>query len=470
MTSEILKMSLSEVSKQIKNRSVSPVDVVKAAIDEVKNRDVEINSFITLTEDKAIEEAQVAESSIQKGIYKGPLHGIPIGLKDLINVKGVPTTVGSEIYKDYIPNEDAEIVNKLRNSGAINLGKLNMHQFAYGTTGDRSFFGPVKNPHDPTRVTGGSSAGSGAAVAANFIYGSIGSDTGGSIRIPASCCGIVGMKPTFGIVSKRGAFPLCWTLDHLGPMTRTVKDNALMLNAIVGHDSQDPYSIKTKDEDYTKDIGKSLKGLTIGIPKNFYFDIIQDEVYLSFKQTVQDIENCGVTVEYIEIPHMEELLTAQQVILTAEAFSVLEKDFRQQPERIEEELRSRIALGMGVSASDYLQALKIKNLAISTFTKLFNDVDIFMTPTLPALPDLIDNREIDVQGNKEHPKLYNRLTGPMNTTGFPALSVPGLPVGKIPVGIQFFGAPFSEKLLYRMGSAVESLYIQKQKQSINHFL
>lgn len=458
MTNNLLEMSIADIAEKIESKALSPVEVVKVAIEEIKGKDSEINSFITLLADQAIEKAKEAERDIQNRKYKGVLHGIPVGLKDIIYTKGVRTTAGSEIYKDFVPNENAEIVNKLESSGAIMLGKLNMHQFAYGTTGDRSFFGATKNPHDKTKITGGSSAGSGAAVAANFVYGAIGSDTGGSIRIPASCCGIVGMKPTFGVVSKHGSVPLGWTLDHLGPMTRTVKDNAFMLNSIVGYDSKDPFSVKTGNNDYTEDIGKSLDGLTIGIPKNFYFDIIQDEVRSSFEQTVTDLLNSGATVKYIEIEHMEELLTAQQVLLTAEGFAALEKEFRQNPELIEVEVRSRVASGMNISTAEYLQMLKIKHMAIDVFHKLFQDVDVIMTPTLVAVPGEINSREIDIQGDKQHPRILARLTGPMNTTGFPAISVPGIPTGGMPMGIQFFGPPFSEKLLYRFASAIEKLY------------
>lgn len=458
MSKSLIELGLVEVAEKVKKKEVSPVEVVQACLEEIKAKDGEINAFITLTEDKALEQAKAAEQEIMSGQYKGELHGIPIALKDNIYTKGVRTTIGSEIYKDFIPEENAEIVNKLEASGAISLGKLNMHQFAYGTTGDRSYFGPTRNPHDLSKVTGGSSSGSGAAVAANFVYGTIGTDTGGSIRIPASACGIVGMKPTFGLVSKHGTHTLAWTLDHLGPMTKTVLDNATMLNHIAGYDPKDPFSVKADKVDYTEEIGKSLAGLTIGIPNNFYFDVMQEEIRASFEQTVKDLEASGVTIKYVDIPYMEELLTAQHGILMTEGYAALEREFRESPQLIEEEVRSRIVGGMYVSAAEYFQMLKIKHLAIEEFLKLYQEVDVFMTPTLAAAPCDIDQREIEVPTGKEHPRLYNRLTGPMNTTGFPAISVPGIPAKGLPMGIQFFGPPFSEKRLYRFAAAVEKLY------------
>lgn len=444
------------MSDALKRKQVSPMEVTKKTLEAIFEKDEHLNAYITVMEDEALKQAGEAEKEIMNGNHKGPLHGIPVNLKDLIYTKGVKTTSGSEIYKDFIPDYDAEIVTRLRRAGAVIMGKVNMHEFAYGTTGDRSYFGPVRNPHDPSKITGGSSSGSGAAVAAGLAYGSIGSDTGGSIRIPASCCGIVGMKPTFGRVSKHGSIPLCWTLDHLGPMTRTVKDNALLLNAISGFDEKDPYSVNVPTEDFTADIGKDIKDLTIGIPTSFYFDIIQPEVKEIFEANVEKLEMQGANIEHVDLDYMEELLIAQSVILTSEAYAALETEIREQPEKIEEEVRGRIINGINMQAVDYIRALKVKHAAVDEFLRVLDKVDTIMTPTLSVLPSDIEQREIEVNGKTEHPRLLNRLTGPTNTTGLPSISVPGgTSQNGLPVGVQFIGRPFAETSLYRFARQVE---------------
>ncbi|WP_191567274.1 amidase [Metabacillus idriensis] len=455
-SNDVLKWSLSEVSQAIGQKEISPVEVTKATIEQIHKTNPELNAFITVMEESATKKARDAEQDIQNGNYKGALHGVPIGLKDIIYTKGTLTTFGAEKYKDFLPDYNAEIVTRLENAGSIIVGKLNLHQFAIGTTGDRSYFGPTKNPINRAKITGGSSAGSATAVSANLCYGSIGSDTGGSIRIPASICGIVGMKPTFGRVSKHGALAVSWTLDHLGPMTRTVKDNAIMLNYISGYDPKDAYSVKSKDEDFTRNIGNGIKDMTIGIPTSYYFDIIQPEVMRIFKDNVDKLEEQGARIVEVHLPYMNELLTAQQVIISSEMYAALENELKENPELIDDEVRSRIIAGMLTTASDYIQMTRVKHLATDMFSKVLKEVDLIITPTLCALPSDIDQREIDIDGLKEHPKILARLTGPTNTVGFPSISVPGGNSSEgLPVGIQFIGAPFDEKTLYQVAYVLE---------------
>jgi len=292
-SNNVLEWNIAQLSESLQSKQVSPVEITQASLNAIAEKDPELNSFITVMEEEALQKAKQAESEIFSGNYKGYFHGIPIGLKDLIHVKGIKTTFGSEIYHDFVPDYDAEIVKRLEHAGAIIVGKLNMHACAYGATGDRSFYGPVKNPHNLNKIAGASSSGSGASVAASMLYASIGSDTGGSVRLPASCCGIVGMKPTFGRVSKHGAMPLCPTLDHLGPMTRTVTDNALMLNILSGFDAKDPYSVDSAPEDFTRRIHKGVSGKKIGIPISFYFDIIHPEVQKIFDLSVEKLKLQG---------------------------------------------------------------------------------------------------------------------------------------------------------------------------------
>jgi aspartyl-tRNA(Asn)/glutamyl-tRNA(Gln) amidotransferase subunit A len=455
-SNDFLTWSIAKLSGAIKSKHVSPTEVTSATLRAIAEKDATINAYITVMEEDALGEAKEAEREIVGGRHRGPLHGVPIGLKDLLFTEGVRTTSGSEIYKDFIPDHDAQVVKRLKDAGAVIVGKLNMHQFAYGTTGDRSYFGPVRNPHDSSKMAGGSSAGAGAAVAAFLCYGAIGSDTGGSIRIPASCCGIVGMKPTFGRVSKRGAVPLSWTLDHLGPMTRTAEDNAIMLNAISGYDAKDPYSIKQGEEDFAAEVGHSIEGITVGVPTSFYFDVIEPEVQRVFDDGVELLKRQGAEVVPVDLDHMDELLTAQQVILTAEAHAALEKELHESPDKIEEEVRGRIVSGILLQANEYLRALRVKHAAIESFQRAFESVDVIVTPTLCAVPPNIDQREMDLGGVKEHPRILARLTGPTNTVGFPSVSVPGgTSTDGLPVGLQLIGPAFAEKLLYRVAHQTE---------------
>jgi aspartyl-tRNA(Asn)/glutamyl-tRNA(Gln) amidotransferase subunit A len=255
-----LPPSLAALSREIRGRDLSPVEVVRALLERIEAADQILNAFITVAGEEALREAARAEEEIFAGAYRGPLHGVPVGLKDIFFTRGVRTTMGSAFFKDHVPDRDAAVVRRLREAGAIILGKTNTHEFAYGPTGDRSYFGPSRNPHDPARVTGGSSGGSGAAVAAGLVYGSLGSDTGGSVRIPAALCGVAGMKPTFGRVSRSGVFPLSWTLDHVGPLTRTVEDNALLLSVLAGYDPEDPYCVERDVEDFTRELERGVGG------------------------------------------------------------------------------------------------------------------------------------------------------------------------------------------------------------------
>ena len=456
-SNDISGWSLSDLANAIESKEVSPVEVTKLLLARIDSNDKELNSYITLMEDRALKDAIDAENEIMSGNYKGPLHGVPIAVKDNVYIKGVKNTAASEIYKDFIPDEDAELAAKLQNAGAIIIGKTNMHEFAYGGTGDRSYFGAPRNPHNLAKITGGSSSGSGAAVAGHMAYGAIGSDTGGSIRIPASCCGIVGMKPTFGSVSKYGTVALAMSLDHFGPMTKTVKDNAIMLNALVGYDSRDPFSINRKQEDFTEEIGKSVKELTIGIPSNYFFDILQSEVRESINETIEDLRAQGINLKTVTVDLMDELMNATRVIMSSEAYSAFEKEYKEHPEKIEGEVKSRIMEGMDIKASEYLQAIKTKHKAMAALNDVFRNVDILLVPTLCILPTDIDQREVEIDGKMTPTRILNRLTNPNNTTGFPAISVPGKPKNGLPVGVQLIGAPLSEKKLYRFASFIEEL-------------
>ena len=453
-----LSLDIQGLSRLIESKELSPIEITKGILGRIEQLDPVLNAFITVMADEALESAQKAEQEIAKGEWKGPLHGVPIALKDLVSTAGTLTTMGSEIYKDNVPDQDATIVHKLRQSGAIIIGKTNTHQFAYGPTGDVSFFGPVKNPYDLTKITGGSSSGSAAAVATALSYGAIGSDTGGSVRIPASACGIVGMKPTFGRVSKHGVYPLGYTLDHIGPMTRTIRDNAIMLTALSGFDEHDPYSVKQENEDFTRLLGKSIKGMTIGIPTTFYYEHIQPDVKHALDQAMDLFKQLGAEIRPVHID-LSEIPWAQLMTIRSEAYAIHEEHMKSQSDKLHPEVRERLVASESAKGYDYVKAQQIRLQVMGHFNRALNEVDVLLAPTLPIVPTAIGQREVDIEGYKEH--VYQallRLTGPTNSTGLPSLSVPaGFSSEGLPIGLQLIGRRFDEAAIYQVGYAFEQV-------------
>jgi aspartyl-tRNA(Asn)/glutamyl-tRNA(Gln) amidotransferase subunit A len=452
-----LRWSLAELSGALRERRASPVEVTRLLLERVDSLNEELNAYVTVLSEEALAAAARAEREISTGDLRGPLHGVPVALKDIIFTRGVRTTMGSEFFRDYVPDYDAAVVERLRQAGAIIVGKPNTHEFAYGPTGDRSYFGPVKNPYDTDRISGGSSSGSGAAVAACMSFAALGTDTGGSVRIPASCCGVVGMKPTFGRVSKYGVFPLSWTLDHVGPLTRTVEDNALVLGAISGYDARDPYSASRDAEDFAARLGEGVRGSVIGVPSSFYFERVEAEVEEKVRQGIEALRDLGAVVREVEIPHLEEALAAQRITLAVEAFAVHEERLRTRPKGFDEEVRERLLTGEDVKAYEYARAQQTKLLAGAEFERALEEVDALLSPTLPILPTAIGEREVEVGGRREHVRAaLTRFMGPTNLNGLPSLSVPcGLSTSGLPVGLQIMGRPFDEANLYRFGRALE---------------
>jgi aspartyl-tRNA(Asn)/glutamyl-tRNA(Gln) amidotransferase subunit A len=450
-----LPRSLAGLSGELSARRLSPVEVVSLLLERIEAD--ETNSFITVTAERALEKASWAEREILAGRYRGPLHGVPLALKDIIYTRGVRTTMGSASYSGHVPDHSATVARKLEEAGSVLIGKTNTHEFAYGPTGDRSHFGATKNPHDTRRITGGSSGGSGAAVAANLCYGALGSDTGGSIRIPAALCGIVGMKPTFGRVSKSGVFPLSWTLDHLGPITRCVEDNALMLNVLAGHDPEDPYSVDRSAEDSTRDLQRGLRGASIGLPTSFFFDHVDGEVKARVREAVEVFRSLGARVKEVEIPNLWTTLHAHRLILGAEAYAVHQERLENEPETFGEEVGERLMDGERPKAYRYANARRRGLLAAGEFDRALHGVDVLLTPTLPIVATEIGQREIDIAGYEESVRsALTRFTGPTDLTGHPSLSLPcGLTGSGLPVGMQLIGRPFDEVTLYRFGNAYE---------------
>jgi aspartyl-tRNA(Asn)/glutamyl-tRNA(Gln) amidotransferase subunit A len=450
-----LPRSLATLSRELRERRLSPVEVVKTLLARIESD--ETNAFITVTAERALEEASLAEREITAGRHNGPLHGVPIALKDLIFTRDVRTTMASDFFAEHVPDRSATVARRLEDAGSVLIGKTNTHEFAYGPTGDRSFFGPTRNPHDTGKITGGSSGGSGAAVAAGLCYGALGSDTGGSIRIPAALCGVVGMKPTFGRVSKTGVFPLAWSLDHVGPITRTVEDNALMLNTLAGHDPEDLYSADLASEDFARDLERGTQGAAIGVPSSFYFEHLDGEVEERVNEAVEVFASLGTEIREVEVPHLWDTLHAQRLVLAAEAYAVHEERLETNPDRFDDHGLERLLNGENLKAYRYANAQQRKLRSRREFANVLREVDVLLTPTVPIPAPEIGQRETTIDGYEE--AVYSaltRLTGPTNLNGLPSLSIPcGTTTSGLPVGLQLIGRPFDEATLYRFGRAHE---------------
>lgn len=455
---DVSNWDLVNLSQAIREKKLSPVEVIRHLLQRIESVNPRLNAYITVAAEEALATASRLEKEAAAGSLRGPLHGVPVGLKDIVYTKGLRTTMGSEAFRDYVPDYNAAVVERLEEAGAMVVGKLNTHQFAYGPTGDRSYFGPVRNPYDADKISGGSSSGSGAAVASGLCYAAVGTDTGGSVRIPASCCGIVGMKPTFGRVSKHGIYPLSRTLDHPGPMTRTVKDNALLLGVLSGYDKRDPYSTQRATEDFTRQLDQNLRGKVVGIPSSFYFENVESEVESKVRDAVESLRDFGADVREIDLPRLEEILAAQRTILAAEAYTVHYERLREKPDQYEEEVRERLLAGESIQTRDYINAQQLKHAAVREFNQALEEVDVLASPTLPVLPTNIDQGEVNIRGRKEQVRsALTRLTGPTNLNGFPSLSVPcGFSESGLPVGLQLMGRAFDEAGLYRIGCSLET--------------
>lgn len=449
-------MDLTAASRLINNKELSPVDLVKSALEKISDENPKINAYITVCGAEALEAAEALEQEMMAGNTRGPLHGIPIAVKDLIFTKNIRTTMGSKVYEHFVPDMDAAVIEKLKAAGAIIIGKTNTHEFAYGPIGDRSYFGPCRNPHHLEKISGGSSSGSAAAVAAGMAVAAIGTDTGGSIRIPSSACGVVGMKPTFGLVSKRGVFDLAYSLDHVGPITGNVQDNALLLSVMAGYDPGDPYSIKSKAEDFSQLIGSDIRGKTVGIP-SLYFENIEEEVAEAVGKCITTLNLLGAAVEKINISCMENIAAAQVVTIQAEAAAVHEKTIRYHKDDIDDEVYERLVASQQVKGYEYVLAQVERSRLIAEFNRAFDKVDILVTPTLPILPTDIGQRGVLVNGEPEavrHALL--RLTSPTDYTGNPSMSMPcGFSKSGLPIGVQLIGKHGQEDKLYQFGYALE---------------
>jgi aspartyl-tRNA(Asn)/glutamyl-tRNA(Gln) amidotransferase subunit A len=385
------------------------------------------------------------------------LHGIPFAAKDLFFTRGIRTTCGSKILRNFVPAYNATVIERLQAAGAILLGKLNMHEFAYGTTSVNPHYGAVRNPWDRERVTGGSSGGSAAALASSFVPLALGTDTGGSIRIPSALCGTAGLKPTFGRVSKYGVYPLCWSLDHPGPMTRCVADLAMAMNVMAGSDPLDRSTSPVAVPDYTRGLSDTLKGTSIGVPDSYYFDRLAPEVRTAVQKAIRVFKRLGATAKKISIPQLPEASIATFIILLAEGAATLEKLHRTRARDLGDDVRSRLNLGAAIMAAQYLKAQAIRRKIRENFCQAFQKVNVILTPQLPITAPKLDQGNVSWGKETEAvPSALTRFTRIYNLVGIPSLSVPcGFSATGLPIGLQIAGRPFDEKTVLRVGCAYE---------------
>lgn len=454
--SDLCFKTMAELAPLIERRELSPVELTAAVLARIERLNPKLNAYITLTADKAMDSARQAEREIASSSYRGPLHGIPISLKDLYYTKGERTTGGSKILADFVPDHDAAVVERLRAAGAVILGKLNMHEFAFGPNNINPHYGPTRNPWNREHITGGSSGGSGAAVAAGLGVFSLGSDTGGSIRVPAACCGTVGLKPTYGRVSRYGVIPLSWSADTLGPLTRCVADAAAALQVLAGHDPRDAASSKASVPDFTAGLERPVRGLRLGIPSNYFFEGLQPEVRKLLAQAIDVFRDAGVVIEDIALPHVEEAGEAIVSIFMIECAAYHADWLRARPADYGEDVRSRLELASMLPAIDYVQAQRARALCCQEYGEVFRKVDALFAPTLPAVAPGLGEKQVTLEDRVENStKTLTRFTRLYNALGVPAIAMPCGFAGGLPASFQLAARPFAEETVLRLASAYE---------------
>jgi len=447
--------TIGSLAEAIKTRKLSPIEVVRECLDRIARLDSKLRAFITVDAEGALARAR----ALEKEAPRGPLHGVPLAYKDLCVVRGLPTSCGTRTPDYFLSDRECTAVTRLSRAGAVTLGKLNMSELAMGPFGDNAHHGDAQNPWRLGHITGGSSSGSGGAVAARLCAGALGSDTGGSIRLPAAACGIVGLKPTYGRVSRAGAMPLSWSYDHLGPMTLTVRDCAILLGVIAGHDPADATSSRRRVPDYIAALDGPVRGLRVGVPENYYFDGLHQEVDAAVRVAVAALSELGAHVEPLHVPDPEPMVAAcNNVMVRAESAAIHSRILKERPEELQPAVLARLAPGLQVSAYDYIQASRLRARFTREFIAgVFSKVDVLVAPTIPEpAPSLAEAKSGSTDDVVKRMGRFSRLTRPLNTLGLPALSVPcGFSADGRPIGIQLIGRPFDESVVLRLGHAYE---------------
>jgi aspartyl-tRNA(Asn)/glutamyl-tRNA(Gln) amidotransferase subunit A len=450
---ELYELPMIDVSEKIRAKEVSPVEVAQSSLARLEEVEPTLTAFATTTPELALEQAKIAEKEISEGNYRCPLHGIPVAVKDLYDTAGVRTTSSSAQRADYVPDTDSVSVAKLYEAGMVLIGKTHTHEFAYGATTPTT-----GNPWAPDRTPGGSSGGSGAAVASGVVHVALGSDTGGSIRIPAALCGTVGLKPTFGRASRVGVASLSWSLDHVGPLSRSVVDSALVMAAMSGYDRTDPGTVSVPVPDMVTGIDAGVAGKKIGIPVNYYTEQVASEAALAAETAAATLEALGADLVEVKIPMAEHIISTEWAIMMPEATAYHMDYLRNSPEKFTDETRTLLEIGAAELATDYVNALRLRTLIQAAWKEMFSSIDVLLAPTLVAAATLRSDPFIrwgdgTVEGATP---AYVRLSAPANVTGLPSLSVPAaFTADGLPLGVQIIGKPFAEPEILRFGYALE---------------
>lgn len=443
-------LTIAQLGPLLRRRMLSPVELTRFLLERISRLQPAINAFITVTPEEALAQARKAEREIVKRDYRGPLHGIPISIKDIFYTRGIRTTAGSKILESFIPDEDAPVVKRLRRAGCVLLGKTNMHEFAYGPTNLNPHYGAVRNPWNCDRMSGGSSGGSAASVISGQAIASFGTDTGGSIRIPAAACGCVGFKPTCGRISLKGVVPLSTTLDHAGPLSRCVMDAALLFDAV--RDPMQPACRPTADR-----IGRAVDAVPVGVPRQYFFDHIHPDVRRAVLKAAEVFEQLGAEIHEVDLHGMDETAALAADITGAEALAYHEKWLAVERDRYGEDVRTRLEQTKSLTASAYINALARRRAYAERFDAVMNEVRVLVAPTLPVAAPPLDAREIRIGAWREDVRLaLLRLTRPGNVSGLPSITVPcGFTSEMLPIGLQLFGRRFDDATLLRAAHAYE---------------
>lgn len=453
---ELCGLSVARAARALRAGELSPIELTEAYLDRIERLNPRLNAYVTVTAERARADARRATDELVAGRARGPLHGIPIGLKDLYETAGIRTTAGAKIHADHVPAEDCAVARRLRDAGTILLGKLATHEYAYGVTTTNPHFGPTRNPWDLDRIPGGSSGGSGAAIAAGLAGATMGTDTGGSIRMPASVCGVVGMKPTYGRVSKAGVIPLSYLFDHTGPITRTVEDAAIVLNIVAGYDPSDPTTVRTRVPDFTAELSADLRGLRVGVPRAYFFDRLDDEVRAGVEDAISELRRLGAEVREVAIAGVELGTGATFGLVLAEAQEIHAESLRTRRGDFGADVL-QILENPTPDPATLMLALRARDALATAMRRVLETVDVLVTPST-AIPAAPIGHETVRLGDGEDSILFAmiRCTAPFNAAGLPALSLPcGFTRGGLPIGLQIAGRPFDETTVLRVGHAYE---------------
>jgi len=453
---DVGSLSIADAARGLAEGDYSALELTDAYLARIEALNPAINAYVTVTAERAREDARRATQELASGKSRGPLHGIPIAHKDLYETAGIRTTGGSKIHSGHVPDADGTVVRKLREAGTVLLGKLNTHEYAYGVTTNNPHYGPTRNPWDLQRIPAGSSGGSGAAVAAGLAAAATGSDTGGSIRMPASLCGVVGLKPTFGRVSKAGVMPLSHRFDHAGPLTRTVEDAALMLNIMAGYDPMDATTVRMPVADATADLRLGVRGLRLGVPRGYFFDRLEEDTAIAVDAAIGQLRRLGAQVRAVDIPAIGEGLGGTFAYVLAEAQSVHARSLRERPQDFGADVLE-ILRSYTPGATELLAGLRAADALAASMRAVLEDVDVLVTPTTPIAAVHIGQALVRYGGAEESVLgAMIRCTAPFNTTHLPALSLPcGFNRLGLPIGLQVAGRPFDESTVLRVGYAYE---------------